>query len=780
MNGLRRAKTVLLILMAVMSCPSFGASVSVPSDFPTIQAALQGANNGDTIVVEAGTYHESISFGGKKVILQSKAGPLLTVIEPGLDAVAITFNHGETVQSELRGFTIKGANTGVRIVESSPSIVGNFILDSGAGIYCNFASPVIRSNTISGTTPGSGITIGGASTCRVENNIIERCASGMTLQSAGSPVLRNNIIRHNSRYGIQMENRCDADIIQNVIIKNGEYGIFAGVPSDARGPHIQQNTIAFNAEGQEAQAQIILSGYFSGSMLANNIIVGSSGISCEPGPSTPPQIRFNNVFSPDNNAYSGTCPDQTGISGNISAAPLFLNPDLDDYRLISGSPGIDAANAAEFEPVDLEGNARPADGDNAPPSLPDMGAFEFIPGPPRPSVSLFVSSRDDGALIFWKPFDNSISYRVSRSTNISGPYTPIGSTTETNFVDLSASLHVINYYALAGSNSFGFGMDSSPVAIRAANSLPVGQSDDAETDEDTSLSISPLSNDSDPDNDPISLSVLGAALHGSLSVTNNLVTYEPAVNFFGADTFTYVVEDLWHGAATGQVNIIVKPVNDPPRVRPMNFNLLQDTPFQFDLGATDVDSSNLVFQITVPPEHGLTFINSTNGHVEYRPAHGFLGTDSLMFSVSDGFLSATSPRINLTVLRLPDSDRDGLPDSWETTFKVTDPALDQDNDGLSNLAEYMSGTSPTDPGSVLRIQSIQYTGSGLALSWSSIGGVRYRILSSDKLPKFTELVRPAADEIDPGPYGLPSKNTYIDTRPPSTNGATFYRLEVIK
>lgn len=67
--------------------------------------------------------------------------------------------------------------------------------------------------------------------------------------------------------------------------------------------------------------------------------------------------------------------------------------------------------------------------------------------------------------------------------------------------------------------------------------------------------------------------------------------------------------------------------------------------------------------------------------------------------------SANSSAANLTVL--PDSDGDGLPDSWETAYfgnsTGASPLADSDADGMTNVEEFRSGTNPTDVSSVLRI-----------------------------------------------------------------------------
>ncbi|MCA9982436.1 MAG: cadherin-like domain-containing protein, partial [Anaerolineales bacterium] len=68
--------------------------------------------------------------------------------------------------------------------------------------------------------------------------------------------------------------------------------------------------------------------------------------------------------------------------------------------------------------------------------------------------------------------------------------------------------------------------------------------DTAVTDQNTAVNINVLDNDSDPDNDPLSISAVGATTNGGTAVISNTqVTYTPATDFTGTDTFTYTISD---------------------------------------------------------------------------------------------------------------------------------------------------------------------------------------------------------------------------------------------
>src|SRR5205807_2628910 len=92
------------------------------------------------------------------------------------------------------------------------------------------------------------------------------------------------------------------------------------------------------------------------------------------------------------------------------------------------------------------------------------------------------------------------------------------------------------------------GADSNVSAVSiTVNAPPVAGNDTAGVSQNTAAVINVLTNDSDPDGtvDPTTVAIIAAASHGTTSVnpTTGAVTYTPALNYTGSDSFSYKFKD---------------------------------------------------------------------------------------------------------------------------------------------------------------------------------------------------------------------------------------------
>ena len=379
-------------------------------DFTSIQPAIDISVDGENVLVFAGTYQENIDFDGKLLVVTSADGPEVTIIDGNQEGSVVTFRSVETRDSVLRGFTITNGSSsvggGIMVRDSSPSIFGNIVTNNsacpGGGIGIEFSSPLVQHNEITHNTcsvgwGGGGVSIGGASAAEIIENLIADNEStdggGIAMWAAGDPTIYGNEIRGNHATGggggLSLVNRSEALIVQNLIYGNSAEqggGISWLVPSGNRGPRLINNTIADN--DATVGSGIFADGYDGQTPLINNIIVGKRGQSAiycgDFNDLEAPIFSHNDVFAVDAPAYAGHCPDQTGLNGNISADPRFVDPEQHNYDLTAGSPAVDSGDTTivDLPAEDFAGRPRTVDGNEDDVADVDIGAFEFQ-GPAR-------------------------------------------------------------------------------------------------------------------------------------------------------------------------------------------------------------------------------------------------------------------------------------------------------------------------------------------------------------------------------------------------------------
>ena len=133
------------------------------------------------------------------------------------------------------------------------------------------------------------------------------------------------------------------------------------------------------------------------------------------------------------------------------------------------------------------------------------------------------------------------------------------------------------------------------------------------------------------------------------------------------------------------------------------------------------------------------------GHVSVRE----LASDMILLA-DDGSGHAGSSGV-FSVLSIRDTDRDGLPDEWELRYFGSlnaprgGPEDDPDEDGRTNLQEYLSGTDPLDRSNVLRITWVELRGGAIRLRFATVFGKQYRVEKADQLAPIRWTI--LADEI---------------------------------
>jgi len=176
------------------------------------------------------------------------------------------------------------------------------------------------------------------------------------------------------------------------------------------------------------------------------------------------------------------------------------------------------------------------------------------------------------------------------------------------------------------------------------NAAPVANNDEASADENNSIEIDILANDTDCTNsiDPSTFTISAEPANGTVSVDaeTGKVTYTPSSDFFGTDEFTYSVcntsELCDEATVIITVNEVVVIVNTTV-AEDDEFIMLQDTTLEADVSVNDYDpegDNQVSFSVLVPPANG-TFALFPDGTFEFTPYAGFIGEDSFVYEVCD-------------------------------------------------------------------------------------------------------------------------------------------------
>lgn len=210
-------------------------------------------------------------------------------------------------------------------------------------------------------------------------------------------------------------------------------------------------------------------------------------------------------------------------------------------------------------------------------------------------------------------------------------------------------------------NYYGYGLADAYAALTyaqpPANNAPVANNDSYSINEDTSLNAADpgvLANDTDADGDTLSAELVSGPGHGSLTLNSNgSFSYTPAVNYSGADSFTYRAHDGKAYSNPAAVSITVNAVNDAPVAMGDSYTTDEDTPLSVGVPGvlgndTDVDGDALSAVLVSGPSHGALSLNA-GGSFNYTPAAGYSGDDAFSYKANDGSLDSNAVTVVITV-----------------------------------------------------------------------------------------------------------------------------------
>ncbi|MEW6104451.1 MAG: choice-of-anchor Q domain-containing protein, partial [bacterium] len=366
-----------VVMLGIWGMRTYGADLYVPSQYATIQAGINAANDGDTVWVADGIYtgsgNKDLSWSGKHITVRSENGPENCIIDCENSGRGFYLADGQTNSDLILGLTIKNGY-----------VVGEEPVGCGGGIFCYGSSPSVTNCIISGnqaSVDGGGIACYNYSSPDITNCIIignqaYRNGGGVRCCNYSSPTIKNCIIRGN----------------RTIFYPYNSYG--GGIECNHSFPSITNCIITENFTAEDGGG---IRCYAGSSPSITNCIIAWNNAGWGGGISSlgsSPSIDYNNLWSNGGGNYY-EC--SAGLH-DISTDPQFIGNG--DFHLQPTSYCIDAGlnTALGIPEKDKDGNPRIMDGNEDGIAIVDMGAYEF-PGDFLQIKQLFPSSGYVGCIV---------------------------------------------------------------------------------------------------------------------------------------------------------------------------------------------------------------------------------------------------------------------------------------------------------------------------------------------------------------------------------------------
>lgn len=221
------------------------------------------------------------------------------------------------------------------------------------------------------------------------------------------------------------------------------------------------------------------------------------------------------------------------------------------------------------------------------------------------------------------------------------------------------------------------------------NPAPVAANDAVSTPEDTPVTINVLTNDSDPDGDPLAVIAAVASIGQATINPNNTITYTPPANFNGTVTINYTISDGQGGTANAQVTITVTAVQDAPVVvAPIGNRTNVDAQAGISVATagsfSDIDGDTLTYAASGLPA-GLSINASTgviSGTIDRSASQLNGGSYTVQVTATDPGGRSVSTNFTWTVTNpAPIAGNDSATTNEDTPVTIAVLANDSDPDG---------------------------------------------------------------------------------------------------
>ncbi|MDD9912760.1 MAG: Ig-like domain-containing protein [Alphaproteobacteria bacterium] len=242
----------------------------------------------------------------------------------------------------------------------------------------------------------------------------------------------------------------------------------------------------------------------------------------------------------------------------------------------------------------------------------------------------------------------------------------------------------------------GTNFDTATVTVNVTNTAPDAVNDSTTTAYNTPVIITVLTNDTDPEGDPLSITGTTSPSNGTIVVNaGSTITYTPNTGFSGTDTFTYTITDGHGGTDTATVTVVVD--NAPPAANNDTATTHCGTAVTVDVLANDTDPNGDTLTVTgiaSAPTNGTAIVNAS-GTITYTPTGTFTGTDTFTYTITDGNGGTDTATVTVTVTNTaPDAVNDAVSTAYNTPILIE--VLKNDTDADSDTISITGTTTPSN------------------------------------------------------------------------------------
>ena len=311
-------------------------------------------------------------------------------------------------------------------------------------------------------------------------------------------------------------------------------------------------------------------------------------------------------------AHGTAAKDGTGI--RYVPAADYCGPDSFTY---TASDGALTATATVTMSVTC--------GDDSPRAIPDTATT-----PEDTPVDIAVLANDSD------PDGSSLSLTGDLGQPAHGTVTVVGNQVhyvpDADFCGTDTFTYVVSDGALTATGTV-------EVAVTCTNDPPVAAPDVATTDEDITVHVHVLTNDSDVDGDVLHVANISDPDHGTtVGAIDNAVAYTPDPNFCGTDSFTYDAVDGSGAATTGTVTVTVTCVDDPVQLAAVaDVASAWGDPVSVLFAGSDIDGDPITYSVSPLPA-GASVTDAAFG---WTPTAGQVGSHQLTATASAGGRTAS-------------------------------------------------------------------------------------------------------------------------------------------